>query len=97
MEYVVLGKLGDRFFWQNCGGTAPRLVASHQTPAILEVPGGERRRLSREVTMELRDLERRRSQEMEESRARRRSLLALRRPGSCCPGWLVALLESHVS
>ena len=97
MQYVVLGKLGDRFFWQNCGGVAPRLVASHQTPAICEAPGGERRRLSREVMRELRDLERRMSQEVEESRARRRSLLALRRPGSCCPGWLLALLESRVS
>ena len=97
MQYVLLGKLGNRFFWQNCGGTAPRLVASHHTPAICEVPGGKRIRLSREVTRGLREVERRRSLEVEESGARRRSANALRRPGSRCPGWLLALLEGHVS
>ena len=94
---MVLGKLGDRCYWQICGGAAPRPVTSHHTPAIREVPGGKRIRLSREVTRGLREVERRRSLEVEESRARRRSANALRRPGSRCPGWLLALHEGRVS
>ena len=86
---MVLGKLGDRCFWQSCGGTAPRLVTSHHTPAVCEVSGERRARLSREVTRGL--------QEVEESRAMRRSANALRRPGSRCPGWLLALHEGQVS
>ena len=95
MQYVVLRKMEDRIFWQNCGRASPRLETSH--PAVQEVSGGEMRRLSREVVRELRDLERRRSQEVEENRARRRSMLASRRPGSHCPAWLLLLLESSVS
>ena len=61
------------------------------------MPGGERIRLSREVTRGLREVERRRSLEVEESRAMRRLANALRRPGSHCPGWLLALYEGQVS
>ena len=69
MQYVVLGKMGDRFFWQNCGRASPRLEASH--PAVQEVSGREMRRLPREVVERLRDLERRRAREIEENRARK--------------------------
>ena len=71
-------------------------MARHHTPAIPEVSGRERPRLSREVTRGLREIARRRSLEAEESRARRRAASALRGPGSCCPGWLLTLLGDHV-
>ena len=93
---MVLGKLGDRFYLQSCGGTAPRLVASHHNHAIREVLGGERIRLSREVTRGLREVARRRSLEVEESRARRRSASALKGPGSRCPAWALTLLGGHM-
>ena len=93
---MVLGKLGDWFYWQNCSELAPCLVANHHTPAVHEVSGRERIRLSREVTRGLREIARRRSLEAEESRARRRAASALRGPGSRCPGWLLTLLGGHV-
>ena len=86
---MVLGKLGDRCFWQSCGRTAPRLVTRHHTPAACEVSGEGRARLSREVTRGL--------QEMEESRAMRRPANVCWRPGSRCPSWLLALHEGPVS
>ena len=97
MQYVILGKMGDRFYWQQCGRASPRLEVGH--PAFQEVNG--RRRLPREIeenrarkaVRELLDWERRRDQELEEIRARGRSS-AWRRPGRHCPAWLVTLFDS---
>ena len=75
----------------------PCLVAGHHTPAVSELFGRERTRLSREVTRGLREIARRRSLEAEESRARRRAASALRGPGSRCQGGLLTLLGEHVS
>ena len=91
--------MGDRFYWQQCGRTSPRLETSH--PAFQEVYGRRTRRLPREIeenrarkaVRELLDWERRRDQELEEIRARRRSS-TWRRPGRNCPAWLVTLFDS---
>ena len=98
MQYVVLGKMGDRFLWQHCGRASPTLEASH--PAFQEVYGRRTRRLPREIeenrarkaVRELLDWERKRAQELEEIRARRRSS-AWRRPGRHCPACLVTLFN----
>ena len=94
---MVLGKPGGWYFWQNCGESTPCLVASHHTPAVREVSGRERTRLSREAMRGLQEIARRRSMEAEVSRARRRAASALRGPGSRCPGWLLTLLGDNVS
>ena len=99
MQYVVLGKMGDRFFWQYCGRESPRLEASH--PAFQEVYGT--RRLPREIEenrvrkamRELLDWKRREAQELEESRARSRSS-AWRRPGATARHGLLTCLMARV-
>ena len=93
---MVLGKLCSWFYWQNCGESIPCLVTNHHTPAVREVSGRERTRLSREAMRGLQEIARRRSMEAEVSRARRRAASALRGPGSRCPGWLLTLLGGHV-
>ena len=83
-----------RFYWQNVGESEPCQVPGHSCPTQ-GVSAEAMTRGTREVTKGLREIARRKAMEVAKSpRKAARKENGKPGPGSRCPQWLAALIES---
>ena len=88
---MVIGRPMGRFYWQNVGESVPCQVPGHSRPT----QGVSAEAMTREVTKGLREIARREA--MKVTRSPREAARREGRkpgPGSRCPQWLAALMES---